>query len=84
MKSPPSHYCLARCLDDVVVTVDTLHTQGDTVRFLVTQKGANYLLVVKDNQPTLHRQLQRRCRSRPFSPQRTRSPNSMAELNGAP
>ena len=40
-------------LDDVVVTADALHTQRDTARFLVCDKGADYLLVVKDNQPTL-------------------------------
>lgn len=55
-------------LDDVVVTADALHTQRDTARFLVTQKGADYLLVVKDNQPTLHRHLQRLLPQSAFSP----------------
>lgn len=55
-------------LDDVVVTADALHTQRDTARFLLTQKGADYLLVVKDNQPTLHRHLQRLLPQSAFSP----------------
>ncbi|WP_228638930.1 ISAs1 family transposase [Microtetraspora sp. AC03309] len=40
-----------------VVTADALHTQRDHATFLVTEKGAHYLLVVKKNQPGLHRQL---------------------------
>jgi len=55
-------------LDDVVVTADALHTQRDTARFLVCDKGADYLLVVKDNQPTLHRKLQRLLPQSAFSP----------------
>lgn len=55
-------------LDDVVVTADALHTQRDTARFLVCDKGADYLLVVKDNQPTLHQKLQRLLPQSAFSP----------------
>ena len=40
-------------LEGRVVTLDAMHTQKDTARFLVERKGANYLLTVKDNQPTL-------------------------------
>jgi hypothetical protein len=36
-----------------VVTADALHTQIDTAQYLVEEKGAHYLLTVKDNQPTL-------------------------------
>lgn len=36
-----------------VVTADALHTQLDTARYLVEDKGAHYLFTVKDNQPTL-------------------------------
>ena len=39
-----------------VVTADALHTQRDHAAFLV-EAGADYLLVVKANQPTLHAQL---------------------------
>ena len=36
-----------------VVTADALHTQTATARFIVEDKKADYLLIVKDNQPTL-------------------------------
>ena len=36
-----------------VVTADALHTQIETAQYLVQDKGAHYLLTVKDNQPTL-------------------------------
>jgi hypothetical protein len=55
-------------LDDVVVTADALHTQRDTARFLVTEKAADYLLVVKDNQLGLHQTLQRLLPQSAFSP----------------
>jgi predicted transposase YbfD/YdcC len=42
-----------------VVTADALHTQREQADWLVTAKHAAYLLVVKANQPTLHRQLRR-------------------------
>jgi predicted transposase YbfD/YdcC len=40
-----------------VVTADALHTQHAHADWLVTQKHAAYLLIVKANQPTLHQQL---------------------------
>jgi predicted transposase YbfD/YdcC len=40
-----------------VVTADALHTQREHADWLVTQKHAAYLLIVKANQPTLHHQL---------------------------
>jgi Transposase DDE domain len=40
-------------LTDAVVTADALHTHADAAEFLVTSKQAQYLLVVKANQPTL-------------------------------
>jgi predicted transposase YbfD/YdcC len=43
-------------LGGVVVTADAMHTQRDHASFLV-DRGADYLLVVKANQPTLHAQL---------------------------
>lgn len=36
-----------------VVTADAMHTQTETARFLVEEKEADYVFVVKDNQPTL-------------------------------
>jgi predicted transposase YbfD/YdcC len=43
-------------LGGVVVTADALHTQRDHVIYL-HQRGAHWILTVKGNQPTLHRQL---------------------------
>jgi predicted transposase YbfD/YdcC len=43
-------------LAGVVVTADALHTQRDHASFLIA-RGADYLLVVKANQPALHAQL---------------------------
>jgi predicted transposase YbfD/YdcC len=45
-------------LDGCVITAD-LHTQRDHATFLVTEKNAHYVLIVKKNQPTLHAQLKR-------------------------
>ena len=36
-----------------MVTSDAIHTQKETARYLVEEKQADYLLTVKDNQPTL-------------------------------
>nr|WP_259464882.1 ISAs1 family transposase [Streptomyces sp. TLI_171] len=44
-------------LTAVTVTADALHTQRGHVCFLVEEKNAHYLLVVKANQPELHRRL---------------------------
>jgi predicted transposase YbfD/YdcC len=41
-------------LSDAVVTLDALHAQRDTARYLVEHKGADYIFtVIKDNQPRL-------------------------------
>ena len=44
-------------LTGVTVTADALHTQRAHARFLVEEKHAHYLLVIKANQPGLHRQV---------------------------
>jgi DDE_Tnp_1-associated/Transposase DDE domain len=44
-------------LSGTVVTADALHTQREHADWLVTQRHAAYLLMVKANQPTLHQQL---------------------------
>ncbi|MCG5215527.1 ISAs1 family transposase [Streptosporangium sp. KLBMP 9127] len=46
-------------LDGCVITADALHTQRDHATFLVTEKNPHYILIVKQNQPTLHTQLKR-------------------------
>jgi predicted transposase YbfD/YdcC len=44
-------------LTDTVVGADALHTQREHADWLVTHKHADYLLLVKATQPTLHQQL---------------------------
>jgi predicted transposase YbfD/YdcC len=40
-----------------LVTADAMHCQKDHAKYLVEQRGAHYLLTVKNNQPTLRKQL---------------------------
>jgi len=40
-----------------VITADALHTQREHATFLVSDKKAHYILVVKKNQPTLYAQV---------------------------
>jgi hypothetical protein len=40
-------------LQDVVVTVDAMHTQSDTAELIVAA-GGEYVFTVKSNQPSLH------------------------------
>jgi predicted transposase YbfD/YdcC len=40
-------------LTGALITADALHCQRDHARFLVEEKGAHYLLQVKENQPSL-------------------------------
>jgi hypothetical protein len=44
-------------LDGAVVTADALHTQREHARWLIEQRNAGYVFVVKKNQPTLYRQV---------------------------
>ncbi|MFB4306885.1 ISAs1 family transposase [Actinomadura sp. GTD37] len=46
-------------LTGTVVTADALHTQREHARFLVQDKNAHFILVVKKNQPSLYHQLKR-------------------------
>jgi len=52
------------------VSLDALHTQDQTARDLVLQHGADYLLTVKDNQPTVRQNIERLVQALPahFSP----------------
>jgi predicted transposase YbfD/YdcC len=57
-RSPGSGPLLDRLdLAGTVITADALHTQREHADWLVAHKHADYLLVVKQNQPTLHQQL---------------------------
>lgn len=57
-------------LDGRKVSLDALHTQDHTARDLVLQHGADYLLTVKDNQPTIRANIERLVPAPPasFSP----------------
>jgi hypothetical protein len=63
--APPLHHVP---LGGVLVTADALHTQDDTARHLVQDRGADYLLVVKANQPTLREACARLHPEPVFSP----------------
>ncbi len=45
-------------IEGSVATLDALHTQQETARYLVEQKKADYVFTVKDNQPTLKKDLE--------------------------
>ena len=57
-----------------VITADALHTQRQHAKFLVSDKKAHYILVVKKNQPTLYAQVKNLpgATSRPAATQRDR------------
>lgn len=57
-------------LDGRKVSLDALHTQTQTARELVLEHGADYLLTVKDNQPTLRANIEKLVTAPPadFSP----------------
>lgn len=42
-----------------LVSLDALHTQTDTAREIVLEAGGDYLLTAKDNQPTVHQNIQK-------------------------
>lgn len=44
-------------LAGAIVTADSLHTQKETARHLVEEKRADYVLTVKDNQPTMRKDI---------------------------
>ena len=46
-------------LEGRLVCLDALHTQSQTGRDLVLEHGADYLLTVKDNQATVHRNIEK-------------------------
>lgn len=57
-------------LDGRKVSLDALHTQDQTARELVLEHGADFLLTVKDNQPTLRATIEKLLTPPPadFSP----------------
>ena len=57
-------------LDGRIVSLDALHTQDQTARDVVLEHGADFLLTVKDNQPTVKQNIERLVPAPPagFSP----------------
>jgi hypothetical protein len=55
-------------LRGTLVTIDALHTQKETARYLVDEKQADYLLPVKENQPKLFNKLAKLSRTGAFFP----------------
>ena len=55
-------------LRGMTVTADALHTQRELARFVVEDKGADYCLTVKDNQPTLKQDIASWFESESFPP----------------
>jgi predicted transposase YbfD/YdcC len=45
-------------LASAVITIDAMHTQSDTAQ-VITGRGADYVMTVKGNMPTLYRQLKK-------------------------
>jgi hypothetical protein len=45
-------------LEGATVTADAMHTQKEFARYLVEEKGAEYVFVAKDNQPTLRQDIE--------------------------
>jgi len=62
-------------LDGRKVSLDARHTQTQTARELVLEHGADFLLTVKDNQPTLKANIEKLVTAPPadFSPSRDHS-----------
>ena len=67
-------------IEGLLVTADALHTQSETARIIVQEKGADYLLTVKGNQPQLAANVRQLhpglTRAFPPSPAAARRPNA--------
>jgi hypothetical protein len=55
-------------LHNATVSLDALYANGENARLIVQEKGGDYLISVKDNQPTLHQQLSKELEHPPFLP----------------
>ena len=51
-------------LEGALITADALHTQAQTLRTIV-ERGGDYLIALKDNQPTAHAEAARLLQSEP-------------------
>lgn len=55
---------------NATVSLDALYANEENARLIVQEKGGDYLLSVKANQPTLHQQLLEELKGSPFLPTR--------------
>lgn len=68
MKSPAARELFERLdLDGKAVHLDVLHTQAETARAWVLEHGADYLLTVKGNQPTVQERIARHVATPPMA-----------------
>ena len=44
-------------IQGALITADAIHTQTESARYIVEEKKADYLFIVKDNQPTLRQDI---------------------------
>jgi len=61
-------------LDHAVITGDAMFTRGDIAQSIVADKGGDYLLALKDNNPTLAEEVRARfdaAISQPDKPDKT-------------
>lgn len=63
-------------LDGKVITADALHTQRAAARYLVQQRGADYIFTIKENQPSLLAKAKQQLPSSFFFPEETTSKQS--------
>jgi hypothetical protein len=71
-------------LQDRLVSLDALHTQDETARTVVLEGGGDYLFTVKNNQPTLRANIEKKVAAPradfpPRAKQPHRSPNAREE-----
>ncbi len=56
---PAAQTLLSRApIEGMLVSLDALHTQKETAQIIVKERGADYLLTVKGNQPTIKESVQ--------------------------
>jgi hypothetical protein len=64
---PAAQKLLARApIEGALVSADAIHTQSETARLITQERGGDYLMTVKGNQPTLETTLQELHQNRAF------------------
>lgn len=70
-------------LEGAIITADAMHAQKETARYIVEEKKADYVLIVKENQPTLLEDI-RTLRLGDFSPSGGGDDEGARAAGGAP